>query len=69
MTKEEVVALKQAGTPLLAFTRKYGWVVVRPSRVESEDFILGFSRPGGVRIERRHVLGTADLPPVPDAAK
>lgn len=55
--------------PFLAFTRKYGWVVVVPALDGREDRVtLGFSRPGNVRITRVDTLATAPLPPVPEAA-
>ncbi len=58
---------EKSGRPFLAFTRRYGWVVVIPAPSEPEH-TLGFTRPGRVRVERRLVLATAALPPVPDGA-
>ena len=56
--------------PRLAFTRKDGWIVVRPGpKTELPEYSSAyFARPGGKRVMQYDILAWADLPPVPENA-
>lgn len=46
----------------LAFTKKYGWVVVIPAPAEWPGY---HTVPGKYGIAEKDVLARADLPPIP----
>lgn len=54
--------------PFLAYTMKKKWIVVVPERpaYQKEHGIIGYSRPGSMRISLRDIEAIAPLPPVPE---
>lgn len=59
---------RERPAPILAFTRKYGWVVCIPQSTP-KAYGWAYTRPGGVRLDSDDVLATAELPPAPDSAR
>lgn len=58
--------------PFLAFTRKYGWVVLeRTSRTPSGgfDMVYSYTRPNSHAVWSNDVLSVASLPDVPPEAR
>lgn len=60
--------MENRARPVLAYTRKYGWIVVRPWRGEPRPELFGLSRPGHVIVWQHQVLAVEPLPPPPDSA-
>jgi hypothetical protein len=57
--------------PFLVYTRKQGWIVVKPAIKPSrpgEHGVCGYGRPGAAKIWNSDVLARHPLPPVPDEA-
>jgi hypothetical protein len=62
-------ALELPARPFLAWTRKFGWIVVEPVAADPRRYgPVGQSRPNANPVYHHEILAIADLPPPPDAA-